>query len=709
MRPPATSVLVFFCACTLAAQPSPLEPLFGFAAGDHDPHAMLRRHVVRRVVEALEQARLRREEAIRGSQVPSFGRRVREALRASLGDMPFAAQGGPLNARLVSRHDRVQYRIENVLFDSLPGWEVNATVYLPADPKFPPPWPAIVVPVGHSGKQFADYQIPPQIFARSGFIAVTFDPPGQAGEKQPGNDHFRDGVRCYLTGATSQRFFVLDALRVIDYLATRRDVDMTRGVGMTGVSGGGFTTLYATLLDERIKASGPSCFGAPEAFHPVRNAYAPCPETLHFARYRDGLDTPDLLLAAHPTPLLMMAGRDDEVFRAEWSQALAESTARGYEAGGAKDRFCFFLDSSGHAYTIAQAYQFVGWMDRWIRGTPSRELPRLTRADVELAPYDLLQCRPSPEQNMLTITRSESRRLAQARSHKPLEEAVLELAGVDRKTLANLKPLAVEASRPFQVWFHHMESLRLKTGTDIETPASFLYDIRHNVTSGAILYFDEDGRDAQLRSGGMLAAMARFTQREGHRPALMTVDLRGWGDTEPAMAPYEIAGWGAPHRWLAYVSAALGDPVISMRIRDALASLAYLRSRPEIDPDRIVIGGNGMGGVVALHLAAVDKRIRGVFVSRIPASFEALASADKYLWSHDAFFPRVLAHYDLPELAAGLGCPALIVNPLDPMKQPLTKDAAKSLYAVAGRTTVQSGLDASAAQKLQQQWVASRW
>ena len=116
-----------------------------------------------------------------------------------------------------------------------------------------------------------------------------------------------------------------------------------------------------------------------------------------------------------------------------------------------------------------------------------------------------------------------------------------------------------------------------------------------------------------------------------------------------------------------------------------------------------------MGGVVALHLAAVDKRIRGVFVSRIPASFEALASADKYLWSHDAFFPRILAHYDLPELAAGLGCPALIANPLDPMKQPLTKDAAKSVYAVAGRTTVQSGLDASAAQKLQQQWVASRW
>ena len=31
-----------------------------------------------------------------------------------------------------------------------------------------------------------------------------------------------------------------------------------------------------------------------------------------------------------------------------------------------------------------------------------------------------------------------------------------------------------------------------------------------------------------------------------------------------------------------------------------------LRQRPEIDPDRIVVGGHGMGGVVALHVAAID-------------------------------------------------------------------------------------------------------
>ena len=111
-----------------------------------------------------------------------------------------------------------------MLFDSFPGWQVNATVYVPSD--FDPPFSAVVIPVGHSGKQFESYQLPAQLFARCGYLAVLFDPPGQSSEKQPGNDHFVDGVRCYLVGQTSSRYFVADALRCIDYLETRGDVDL---------------------------------------------------------------------------------------------------------------------------------------------------------------------------------------------------------------------------------------------------------------------------------------------------------------------------------------------------------------------------------------------------------------------------------------------------------------------------------------------------
>ena len=171
-------------------------------------------------------------------------------MRGFYGALPVGSDAEPVQATEVSRFVKAGYRLENVLFDSFPGWQVNATVYVPLD--FAPPFPAVVIPVGHSGKQFDNYQLPAQYFARCGYLAVLFDPPGQASEKQPGNDHFTDGVRPYLVGETSSQYFVADALRCIDYLETRSDVDLSRGVAMTGVSGGGTTTTLATLLDDRI-------------------------------------------------------------------------------------------------------------------------------------------------------------------------------------------------------------------------------------------------------------------------------------------------------------------------------------------------------------------------------------------------------------------------------------------------------------------------
>jgi hypothetical protein len=40
----------------------------------------------------------------------------------------------PLNTRAVSKYEFYDCRVENVIFESLPGWEVNGTVYLPKKP-----------------------------------------------------------------------------------------------------------------------------------------------------------------------------------------------------------------------------------------------------------------------------------------------------------------------------------------------------------------------------------------------------------------------------------------------------------------------------------------------------------------------------------------------------------------------------------------------
>jgi hypothetical protein len=175
-----------------------------------------------------------------------------------------------------------------------------------------------------------------------------------------------------------------------------------------------------------------------------------------------------------------------------------------------------------------------------------------------------------------------------------------------------------QATKPFLVWSDYLEELLLTVNRDIQLPATFLYDANGRSGPSGILYFDDRGRWTELASGGMLAGMSRFTEAKGTKPAVLTVDLRGWGDTRPAPTPYEAAGWASPQRSLAYISAALGDPVLAMRIRDGLSALAYLRTRLSTGEQRILVGGFGMGGVVALHVAAMDHQVRGVFVSGIP-------------------------------------------------------------------------------------------
>jgi dienelactone hydrolase len=689
----------WLCAAAAAAQPG-----FQLPRPAADPRTMFREYLIQRSVAALERSAARPPQALREGRVREYGREVQAALAASLGEMRFGTSAG-LEARLVSRHDRPGYRVENVLFHSLPGWLVNASVYLPRAEEFPPPWRAVVMPVGHSGKFGEDEQIPAQVLARSGYVAVTFDPP-MFGEKRAGNDHFRDGARGYLTGETPQRVFVLDALRTLDYLSTRADIDLTRGAGMSGLSGGGLTAIYAAELDERVQWVAPSCFGTLETEHPVRNGYAPCPEPLHFGVYRDGLDVAALLTALAPRPLLMMAGREDAVLKAEWMSRLAGEVAEAYRAAGEPGRFRFFLDRSGHAYTVAQALEFVEWLDRWTGARPRPGRERLRREMLELAPRAALECRPDGSETLFSLASRQAEERAAARLAKPIREAVAELAGLPPN---GQTPVPADRGAPaFELWGQQLQELLLTPEPGIELPSTW---IGIGKRAGAVLYFDDRGRWTDLRSGGPLGAMIPLFPREASARHLLTVDLRGWGDTAPAPAPYEVVSWGAPDRWFAYLSAALGDPVFAMRIRDGLAALAWLRARPEVDPARILVGGHGGGALVALHVAVAAADVEGVFARDFPGSFTALVRAPDYTWSQDLFFPRVLRHYDLPELAASLRVPVLLVNPLDARKQPLPEAQAKTLYggaAAQASVALHAALPEPAAREALVEWVRKR-
>jgi len=66
---------------------------------------------------------------------------------------------------------------------------------------------------------------------------------------------------------------------------------------------------------------------------------------------------------------------------------------------------------------------------------------------------------------------------------------------------------------------------------------------------------------------------------------------------------------------------------------DIRAAVAYLRTRPEIDPDRIALVGHSEGGIIAPMIAASDTTIRALVLMAAPASpgRDIIAEQNRYV------------------------------------------------------------------------------
>ena len=178
----------------------------------------------------------------------------------------------PLNAKEGPVVQCDGFTLQNVLFESQPGVYVVGHLALPSGGAAKPPYPAVLMPLGHSDAGILNprYAAHLAMTARAGFAAFAWDPISQGERRQatnPKNDytdncsteHTRLGARGWLVGWNFARFRVWDGMRAIDWLETRKDVDCSR-LGVMGTSGGGTMSAYLQALDYRVKVAFPNCF-----------------------------------------------------------------------------------------------------------------------------------------------------------------------------------------------------------------------------------------------------------------------------------------------------------------------------------------------------------------------------------------------------------------------------------------------------------------
>ncbi|MCC6730012.1 MAG: acetylxylan esterase [Chthonomonadales bacterium] len=140
---------------------------------------------------------------------------------------------------------------------------------------------------------------------------------------------------------------VWDALRVVDYLASRPEVDAGR-MAVGGLSLGGETTMYVAALDERLKAADSS--GWLTTVANMRNGHCTCYD---FPGLAPNFDFSDIFGCIAPRPLICEIGERERapggfpvgVAREAWSGVQAA-----YRAFGAEDRASLAIHPGGHVF-----------------------------------------------------------------------------------------------------------------------------------------------------------------------------------------------------------------------------------------------------------------------------------------------------------------------------------------------------------------------
>ncbi len=587
---------------------------------------------------------------------------VERAFRAAIGLETLPART-PMNPRILAERDRGEYIVENLVFESRPGFPVTANLYRPKTSSTQKR-PAILSPVGHylsAGKTATDVQARCIQLAKMGFIVLSYDAIGQGERMRHENIHHDAGYALLPLGQTIAGWMAWDSMRAIDYLLTRDDVDANR-IGVTGNSGGGLNTLFTAALDSRVRAA--VVVGYTFEFNnwlKYAGSHCTCTHLPGVFRNMEWFEIAGLIA---PRPLLMLQGASDNIFPISGARRAANNTNAIYAmmGHGAQARFDE-LPGLPHAYTRPYRERMYGWMAHHLLGATSAE--PIAEGEMQTLPESdaSLLCDPNGSwvpaaPSVLGMTQQEASILVAklpAGDRQSLESWVRDLAAPPEAEPHYLAPQTFGKS---------------PTAGGVMEKISFLSEDGQYIPG--LLWLPEGAPPARtiiLVSGkgkGAIAESGLVQPLLESGFAVLAVDLRGRGET----LGHFRERWDTNFRLVAN-QVLSGRPLAGRRAFDLTRAVDYL-TRRRLPMDGLTVTGIGDDALPVLLAAATDQRIKNIAVSEYFHSFlsqmrtfpRQLPNAwndpqlrgrfdtGGYEVDFGSVIPSVLRHADIPDLLA---------------------------------------------------------
>ena len=627
-------------------------------------------------------AALTSADAIRGRQ-----QWVRDTFWKLVGGLP---RRTALEIRTVGGFERSGYRLEKLVYESVPGFPIPGNLYIPHHGR--QPFPGVLFQMGHTanGKAGDTYQRCCQGLARLGYMVLAFDPMGQ-GERiyypqaggvrgrlaSPDSEHTTPGRQMLLNGNTATRMQVWDAIRSLDVLAAHPLVDAKR-LASTGQSGGGTLTMLLAAVDDRLAAAA-VCSGNTENvacanFNPPGSTDDAEQNLIGSGPL--GFDRWDLLYPLAPKPLLISVSDMDffhtyspEYIRNGWEEF--QKLRAVYERLGAADRLAWVDTPLPHGLAYDSRLHVYNWFARWLQND-NRPITEEPPTEPEKDETLWVSATGSMVRSFHSLTQFEINRDAQVVTRPaPLDERI----GADRPP-AGLRPVTLRrVSWPGVT----VEATEVVSAPRVWLPAWLYLPSALDASKPVLLLLDPAGRNARWQEGGLCHTLA------AHGSAVCAADARGIGDLTPEFGrgPAAHARSHANEENYAWSSLILGKPLLGQRVTDILALAAALRAHPALRGQSLKIAASGELTVPALLAAAMDPAITELYLAGHLVSYRNVIETEQYSVPLSNFTFGMLLHTDLPEVAASLAprriCLAGAV------------DAAGAVLAVAAVRTIYPG------------------
>jgi cephalosporin-C deacetylase-like acetyl esterase len=565
----------------------------------------------------------------------------------------------PLKVRVTGGFERDTYRVENIVFESMPGLYVTGNLYVPK--KVEGRLPAVVYLSGHAPGPWGakvQYQHHGIWLARHGYVCFLLDTI-EFGEV-PGIHHgtYNLGMWSWLSlGYTPAGPEVWNAIRALDYLETRPEVDSKR-VAVTGISGGGAMTWYTAAADERFQVAAPVCATWTAENQSAADCVRENCDCIYFHNtFLTDLSAAGALIA--PRPLKPLSAKRDVMFPPAGYHEVYRQLRHIYELFGAADKVEEYDYEAPHQDILPFRKQANEWINRWLKndstpfeeGEIRREEPQTLKVldrypeaavnghiDKIFIPAHRLQ----PWQSRESWSRRRTALTAE------LKDKVFRAFPAQKVPFAAWKAndggWTGRYSDSFNVEFTTEAGIRVTgrlfvpRGSDAPRPALIYVRGQADIVAGV----DYDH---------LLAAL-------GNHVVLML---------DPRAVDYRVDNFRMAT--LKRTAALNGATIESMQVWDILRSLDYLAEEEHLKLSSISIYGRKEMGALALYAAAFDKRITRVILDDAPYTH----------WQGPALL-NVLRMTDLPE-AAALMAPREIVS-LTPL--PHAYAYTSSIYALYG-------------------------